>query len=191
MPDAAQSQTMTQVDPPPPVRDALTGLFSRHHLEGVLPSLLDLAVQEQHPLAVVMIDLDHFRHVNDTHGIAAGDTMLASFGALLSKQRGGSDIACRFGGEEFCLLLPGTDALAARRKVNALLTLWREAEFRFGDAASSENTFSAGVADSFLAPPGPAALLQAAHACLREAKRLGCHRVLVFDAFEADPVGEG
>lgn len=183
--------TAESADPQPPARDALTGLYSRHHLEGVLPSLLALALQEQHPLAVVMIDLDHFRHVNDTHGIAAGDTMLASFGALLTKQGGSGDVACRFGGEEFCLLMPGTDALAARRKVNSLLTLWREAEFRFGAAAASENTFSAGVADSFLAPPTPEALLQAAQACLREAKRLGCHRVLVFDAFETNPADEG
>lgn len=182
--------TADPADLPPPARDPLTGLFSRSHLEGVLPSLLDLALREQHPLAVVMIDLDHFRHVNDTHGLAAGDTMLASFGALLAKQGGSGDIACRFGGEEFCLLLPGTDALAARRKVNSLLTLWREAEFRFGDVASSENTFSAGVADTILARPEPEALLQAAHACLREAKRLGCHRVLVFDAFEGDPIDE-
>jgi diguanylate cyclase (GGDEF)-like protein len=117
--------------------------------------------------------------------------MLASFGALLSKQGGIGDVSCRFGGEEFCLLLPGTDALAARRKVNSLLKLWREAEFRFGDAAASENTFSAGVADTFLVPPEPEALLQAAHACLREAKRLGCRRVLVFDAVDADPPDEG
>jgi diguanylate cyclase (GGDEF)-like protein len=174
-------------DPQPLVRDSLTGLFSRHHLEGVLPSMLEQALQEQQPLAVAMIDLDHFQRVNDVHGIAAGDTMLASFGALLSKQGGHGDVACRFGGEEFCLLLPGTDALAARRKVNSLLTLWRAAEFRFGDAASSENTFSAGVADSFLAPASPEALLRAAHVCLREAKRLGCHRVLVFDAFDTNP----
>ena len=168
-------------------RDYLTGLFNRRHLEDVLPSMLALAQRDQQPLAVAMIDLDHFKTVNDAHGHAAGDTMLKSFGELLTKQGRRSDVACRYGGEEFCLLLPRTDAHAARRKVNTLLALWRGAEFRFGAALSSANTFSAGIADSFLAPGAPSELLRAADGCLLEAKRLGRHRVLVFDALAANP----
>lgn len=164
-------------------RDALTGLVSRPTLERLLPSMLATAQQDQQPLAVVMIDLDHFKHVNDRFGHAAGDTMLKSFGELLTKQGARSDIVGRWGGEEFCLLLPDTDALAARRRINALLTLWRGAEFRFGMLPCSDNTFSAGIADSVLAPPTAGDLLQAAAACLLEAKRLGCQRALVFDAF--------
>jgi diguanylate cyclase (GGDEF)-like protein len=168
-------------------RDYLTGLFNRRHLEDVLPSMLALAQRDQQPLAVAMIDLDHFKMVNDMHGHAAGDAMLKSFGELLTKQGRKSDVACRYGGEEFCLLLPRTDAHAARRKLNSLLALWRGAEFHFGVTDCTANTFSAGVADSFLAPQTPADLLRAADGCLLEAKRLGRHRVLVFDSVAANP----
>jgi diguanylate cyclase (GGDEF)-like protein len=163
-------------------RDFLTGLFNRRHLDAVLPSMLALAQRDQQPLTAVMIDLDHFKAVNDRHGHAAGDTMLKSFGELLTKQCRKSDVACRYGGEEFCLLLPRTGAHAARRKLNALLQLWRGAEFRFGADSCIGNAFSAGIADSFLVTGSGSELLAAADACLLEAKRLGRNRVLVCDA---------
>lgn len=162
--------------------DVLTGLFSRKHLDHVLPALLDVALREQQPLALAMIDLDQFNSVNDRHGRSAGDTMLTSFGELLTSQQRPGDVACRFGGEEFCLLLPNTDAHTARRRLNALLTWWRGVEFHFDADTSTGNAFSAGVADSFLASGAPTELLGAAQACLGEAKRLGRNRVLVFDA---------
>ena len=167
-------------------RDTLTGLFTRRHLDDVLPALLEPALRNQQPLALAMIDLDHVQSLNDRHGRDAGDALLKSFGELLNKQGRAGDVACRSGGEEFCLLLPGTDAHTARRRLNALLSWWRGAEFRFDTGISSGNAFSAGIADSFLAPGSPADLLAAAQACLAEAKRLGCNRVLVFDAQAAN-----
>lgn len=169
--------------------DALTGLFDSRHLDRVLPALLEPALREQEPLAVAMIDLDHIQAINDRHGRDAGDALLKSFGELLSKQARTGDVACRSGGEEFCLLLPRTDAHTARRRVNALLSWWRDAEFRFDTGLSKGHAFSAGIADSFLAPGAPADLLGAAQACLAEAKRLGCNRVLVFDAEAAGQEG--
>ena len=68
-------------------RDFLTGLFNRRHLNDVLPQMLAQARREQQPLAVAIIDLDHFKAVNDRHGHVAGDTLLASFGSLLNKTR--------------------------------------------------------------------------------------------------------
>lgn len=163
-------------------RDFLTGLFNRRHLNDALPSMLALARRDRQPLAVAIIDLDHFKSTNDQHGHAAGDTLLAAFGKLLASHGRKSDVACRYGGEEFCLLLPRTDAQAARRKVNALLKLWRSAVFPVAGGCLSGLTFSAGVVDSNLGPVAAAALLNAADDALLAAKRLGRNRVLLADA---------
>jgi diguanylate cyclase (GGDEF)-like protein len=165
------------------VRDFLTGCFNRRHLNDVLPALVALAERSGEPLAAVIIDLDHFKAVNDRHGHAAGDLLLAQFGALLAQRVRRSDVACRYGGEEFCLLMPRTSAAAARNKVAALLRAWRGAEFRTADRSIlRNNTFSAGVADSLQVPGSGERLLQAADACVLEAKRLGRDRVVALDA---------
>ena len=163
-------------------RDFLTGLFNRRHLNDALPSMLALARRDRQPLAVAIIDLDHFKSINDQHGHAAGDTLLAAFGKLLASHGRKSDVACRYGGEEFCLLMPRTDAQAARRKVNALLKLWRSAVFPVAGGCLSGLTFSAGVVDSSVGPVAAAALLDAADDALLAAKRLGRNRVLLADA---------
>jgi diguanylate cyclase (GGDEF)-like protein len=150
-------------------RDTLTGLFNRRHLNDTLPAMWALAQRDGEPLAVAIIDLDHFKRVNDDHGHASGDRLLADFGALLARSIRKSDVACRWGGEEFCILLPRTDAEAARRKVAALLKRWRGA---------SGFTFSAGVCDSRRVGGSPERLLQAADEELLAAKRAGRNRVL-------------
>jgi len=168
-------------------RDFLTGLFNRRHLNDVLPQMLALAQREQQPLAVAIIDLDHFKSVNDRHGHVAGDKLLAAFGALLIAHGRRSDIAFRFGGEEFCLLMPRTDAAAAQRKVEALLGAWRGEVFQFDTGTLRSNTFSAGVADSLAELAAMEPLLKAADDRLLEAKRGGRNQVLAVDA-PAQPV---
>jgi diguanylate cyclase (GGDEF)-like protein len=163
-------------------RDFLTGLFNRRHMNDVLPSMLAMAQRDRQPLAVVIIDLDHFKKVNDSLGHAAGDALLARFGELLSKQCRRSDVACRYGGEEFCLLLPRTLAAAARRKALSLLKAWATA---FDDDALEPPggfTFSAGVADSSHWPASAAELLAAADEVLLQAKAAGRNRVLMSSA---------
>ena len=162
------------------VRDALTGLFNRRHLAETLPTLFALARRERQPLALAIIDLDHFKRVNDRHGHAAGDRLLQAFGELLASQLRRSDVACRYGGEEFCLLMPRTGADAARRKVQALLRRWRAMRFEIDDDEVLEGqSFSAGVADTLAAAPSPDALLKAADDELLAAKRAGRNRVTV------------
>ncbi len=112
------------------VRDALTGLFNRRYLNETLPTALALAQREHQALAVAIIDLDHFKAVNDRYGHGAGDTLLAAFGRLLAAHCRKSDVACRYGGEEFCLLMPRSDAATAQRKVSHLLTLWQQQTLR-------------------------------------------------------------
>ncbi|MBK1615781.1 GGDEF domain-containing protein [Rubrivivax gelatinosus] len=162
-------------------RDELTGLFNRRHLNETLPQMLALARRERQPLAVAIIDLDHFKAVNDRHGHASGDRLLAAFGRLLATNSRRSDVACRYGGEEFCLLMPRTDALAARRKVAALLRRWRAECFDLGGARLDSLSFSAGVADSERCPGCETTLLKAADDELLAAKRQGRNRVFAAD----------
>jgi diguanylate cyclase (GGDEF)-like protein len=167
-------------------RDFLTGLFNRRHLNDVLPQMLANARREQQPLAVAIIDLDHFKAVNDHHGHVAGDTLLAAFGSMLNENTRQSDLAFRFGGEEFCLLMPGSAAREAQRKVLNLLMTWRRKAFHFETGSLPANTFSAGVADSFAESETMEQLLKAADDRLLVAKRNGRNQVLWADAPAAE-----
>jgi diguanylate cyclase (GGDEF)-like protein len=160
------------------VRDALTGLYNRRYLNETLPTAFALAQREHQALAVAIIDLDHFKAVNDRYGHGAGDTLLAAFGRLLAAHCRKSDVACRYGGEEFCLLMPRTDAATAQRKVMALLSLWQQQRFEIEGDALTGLSFSAGVSDSQRAPLSPHMLLQAADQQLLTAKQHGRSRVL-------------
>ena len=160
-------------------RDELTGLFNRRHLNETLPSMWALARRDGRPLAAVIIDLDHFKRVNDEHGHDAGDRLLAGFGRLLAGSLRKSDVACRYGGEEFCVLMPDTDAAGARRKVAALLRRWRVESLLQGAAAGGGTSFSAGVADTRQTSVSWQALLKAADEQLLAAKREGRNRVRV------------
>jgi len=158
-------------------QDPLTGLFNRRHLNDMLPTLFAMARREAQTMALAIIDLDHFKLINDDHGHAAGDQLLAAFGELLVAQTRRGDVACRYGGEEFCLLMPRTDADGARRKVQGLLRRWRAQSFDVGGARLQGLSFSAGVADTTLAVNSPDALLKAADELLLAAKREGRNRV--------------
>jgi diguanylate cyclase (GGDEF)-like protein len=160
-------------------RDELTGLFNRRHLNNTLPAMWALARRERKPLAAVLIDMDHFKRVNDEHGHGAGDRLLAAFGHLLASNLRKSDVACRWGGEEFCVLMPETDAAGARRKVAALLKRWRVESLMHGGVASAGTSFSAGIADSRSGVASWQALLKRADDELLAAKREGRNRVLV------------
>lgn len=159
-------------------RDVLTGLFNRRHLNDALPAMWALAQREGKPLAVSIIDLDHFKRVNDERGHDAGDRLLAAFGHHLAANLRKSDVACRYGGEEFCVLMPDTDAAGARRKIAALLKRWRVEALMLGAVGQAGTSFSAGVADSLLAAGSPQALLKRADDELLAAKREGRNRVL-------------
>lgn len=105
------------------VHDPLTGLYNRRYLDEVLERELARAVREGYPVSVAMIDLDHFKAVNDTYGHKAGDRVLQALGRLLHEQAREGDVPCRFGGEEFVLVLPRMAGDNARRRAEQ----WREA----------------------------------------------------------------
>ena len=161
------------------VRDFLTGLYNRRYLNDVLPPMLALAQRHDEPLAVAVIDLDHFKEVNDAYGHAAGDRVLASFGKLLRTRMRRSDIACRYGGEEFCVLMPRTSALAAEAKLGQVLKAWRAMRFDLGGKVLTGASFSVGIAESTTTPGNAETLLNAADHCTLLAKRKGRGRVMV------------
>ena len=126
--------------------DALTEIFNRRYLDDALPNLLMLSQQSATPFAVVMIDLDHFKNVNDGSGHAMGDKVLAGFAQLAREGLRGSDIVGRYGGEEFCIALIGCGPDAALQRVSLLLEKFRSLEFDHEDTNLTGLTFSAGIA---------------------------------------------
>ena len=98
------------------IRDPLTGLFNRRFMEESLELEIRRATRNQRPLGMIMMDLDHFKYFNDNFGHEAGDLLLKELGALLKNNIRGEDIACRYGGEEFTIILPeGTGAVTLQR----------------------------------------------------------------------------
>lgn len=101
-------------------RDPLTGLYNRRYLDDVLPQQLARARLEGSRLSVLMIDVDHFKRLNDTHGHDAGDSALRALAAMFRSQFRGDDICCRFGGEEFVVSLPGSTVESAKHRAEQL-----------------------------------------------------------------------
>ncbi len=102
------------------VRDALTGCFTRGHALDVIDSELRRARRSQTPVSMIMFDLDHFKDVNDRHGHLCGDAVLSAIGKRMKEVLRGSDLKCRYGGEEFLVLLPETPLHGARRVAETL-----------------------------------------------------------------------
>jgi diguanylate cyclase (GGDEF)-like protein len=106
------------------IRDSLTGLYNRHHLNEFLNQYVARARREKKTIAFVLMDIDYFKRFNDTHGHLAGDAMLHAVGKLLEKNTRQGDIACRFGGEEFLLVMPGAlleDAFVRAEQIREIL----------------------------------------------------------------------
>ena len=102
------------------VRDHLTSLFNPRYLEATLEREMQRAARTQHPLGIIMMDVDHFKRVNDTLGHAAGDVVLRELGQFLARQVRQSDVACRYAGDEFLLILPETSRETTRERAEQL-----------------------------------------------------------------------
>jgi len=163
------------------VRDGLTGLFNRRYLGEVLPGMLALARRNSWALCIAIIDLDRFKSVNDEHGHPVGDAVLKSFATLLLDRLRKSDVVCRHGGEEFCVLMPRTSVTQGQRKLESILKHWRAVRLEADGQPIGQQTFSAGLAESVLtagADESADALLKRADDCALQAKRSGRNRVL-------------
>jgi diguanylate cyclase (GGDEF)-like protein len=124
-------------------RDALTGLYNRRFLVEFLAGKRALSIRMAIPLAVVLIDLDHFKRINDSLGHAVGDVVLREFARALAEGIRESDLAARYGGEEFVLILPQATARDAARVTVKILDRVRRTSFA---GVPWSVTFSAGVA---------------------------------------------
>lgn len=159
------------------IRDPLTGLFNRRFMEESLSLELRRAARNQRPLGIIMLDLDRFKHFNDTYGHDAGDTLLRELGALLQANIRGEDIACRYGGEEFTLILPEGSAEGIRQRAEALREAIRRLEVVHRGKPLGTIAASLGVAIFPEHGRTGDALLQAADAALYQSKDAGGNKV--------------
>jgi diguanylate cyclase (GGDEF)-like protein/PAS domain S-box-containing protein len=156
-------------------RDPLTDLHNRRYFEEHFQREWERARRNRQPLAVVLIDLDHFKAYNDHYGHPAGDAALVKFGQMLSRcVNRATDIVARLGGEEFGIVLPGATAAGADEVARRVLAQLVAAEVPHAGAPNRIMTLSAGVA-AIEGPegPGPAELFEHADQALYEAKRRG------------------
>jgi diguanylate cyclase (GGDEF)-like protein/PAS domain S-box-containing protein len=164
------------------IHDPLTGLFNRRYLEETLPRELHRAQRAHSPLCVAMLDLDNFKRFNDTYGHDAGDSLLRELGRLLLGKLRKSDISCRYGGEEFVLVLPDSSAADAKQRMEQIRGQIKELKIPHGEQVLSAITVSAGVAQAEDPAPNPSQLLRAADTALYAAKNAGRDRVMVYQA---------
>ncbi len=155
------------------IRDPLTGLFNRRFMEESLELELRRAIRNQRPLGVIMLDLDRFKHFNDTYGHEAGDTLLRELGILLQTNIRGEDIACRYGGEEFTLILPEGSAEVIGQRAEALREAIKRLDVLYRGQPLGRISASLGVAIFPKHGRTREALLHAADAALYQSKDAG------------------
>ncbi|MET3790239.1 PleD family two-component system response regulator [Aquamicrobium terrae] len=161
------------------VTDALTGLHNRRYLDSHLQTLFDRAVARRRPLSVMMVDLDRFKAINDTYGHDGGDDVLREFARRLRQNMRGIDLICRFGGEEFVIIMPDTDGSVAEKVAERIRAEIARVPFAIGKQGQSvEVTVSVGVSSVQGVADSVAGLLKRADMALYEAKRNGRNRVV-------------
>jgi two-component system cell cycle response regulator len=161
------------------VTDALTGLHNRRYLDSHLKTLFDRAVTRCRPLSVLMTDLDRFKSINDTFGHDGGDDVLREFAARLRKNVRGIDLACRFGGEEFVVVMPDTDAAIAKIVAERIRAEIERTPFTVGTDGRTVNvTISIGVSSLHHGSDRIEDLMKRADVALYEAKSAGRNRVV-------------
>lgn len=158
------------------IRDSLTGLFNRRYMEETLERELLRAERQTLGLSLIMGDIDHFKEINDLHGHQAGDAVLRSIGSLLARHARGSDICCRYGGEEFLLVLPDMEMAMACERAEALRCAIAKMPVEYGGEALRISA-SFGVAAFPAHGADGAKLISAADSAMYRAKAGGRNRV--------------
>jgi two-component system, cell cycle response regulator len=161
------------------ITDALTGLFNRRYMETHLGTLMEQAASRGKPLALLILDIDYFKSINDGHGHDAGDDVLREFSLRIRKSIRNIDLACRYGGEEFVIVMPETDIAVAAMVAERIRRRIATEPFAIQEGARTlDVTISIGIAA--LAGPADtaAAVLKRADTALYRAKRDGRNRVV-------------
>lgn len=161
------------------VIDGLTGLHNRRYLDSHLQTLFDRAVARRRPLSLLITDIDRFKSVNDTWGHDGGDAVLREFASRLRKNVRGIDLACRYGGEEFVVVMPDTEGKIAEKVAERIRVEIESIPFSLGvDRPDIEITASIGVASLARPHDTVEALIKRADVALYEAKSGGRNRVV-------------
>jgi diguanylate cyclase (GGDEF)-like protein len=163
------------------IKEPLTGLYNRRFMEETLSKEISRALRNRQPLSLIVADLDHFKKINDAHGHAAGDAVLRAAARLLAQSVRASDVACRYGGEEFVLILPDCTKAHAQAKAEQIAQALRQAAV-VENGAAIQVTASFGVAAAPEDGEDPAALFEAADRAVYAAKRTGRDRVVLAGA---------
>jgi two-component system cell cycle response regulator len=161
------------------ITDALTGLHNRRYMETHLTTLVEEAANRGKPIAVLVLDIDFFKSINDGHGHDAGDDVLREFSLRVRKSIRNIDLACRYGGEEFVIVMPETDIGVATMVAERLRGLVANEPFAIQDGTRLLNvTISIGIATALSPTDTAAAILKRADQALYRAKRDGRNRVV-------------
>jgi two-component system cell cycle response regulator len=161
------------------VTDALTGLHNRRYMESHLTSLVEQALARGKPLALLVVDIDYFKAVNDVHGHDAGDDVLREFATRVKKSIRGIDLACRYGGEEFVIVMPETDMAVAAIVAERIRRRIAGEPFVIRDGSTAlDVTISIGIAALSGVEDSAAHILKRADQALYRAKRDGRNRVV-------------
>ncbi|MFB6345575.1 MAG: GGDEF domain-containing protein [bacterium] len=160
-------------------QDQLTGLYTRREFENRFRKEYERCERYDSKISVMMIDLDHFKDVNDTYGHPVGDEVLQTMGSLIEEQTRMSDIAGRYGGEEFCLVLPETSKENTKAIAERLREALSDVEFQGPEGETFTVTCSIGIAEYEETHGDPEELLGNADQALYEAKEAGRDRVVV------------
>ncbi|MFD1861489.1 diguanylate cyclase [Planococcus chinensis] len=163
--------------------DELTGAGNRKYFNHVLPQMMNLSERTRTAFTLVLLDLDHFKKVNDNYGHPAGDEVLRTFSQLLLNMKRESDYFFRYGGEEFALLLPDTKAQAAVLLVDRIRAAFAETAFSSASSEPFHVSFSAGISEFRVKQD---LLVSMADQALYQAKKNGRNRTIVYEPAEGD-----
>ncbi|WP_083672192.1 diguanylate cyclase [Sphingomonas montana] len=162
------------------IRDPLTGLFNRRYMEEALTLEISRTVRSGTPLSLIMCDIDHFKRFNDEFGHDAGDAVLQAVATEMRSRFRDGDVVCRFGGEEFTIIAPGTTAEALAGRVEIVRQAIAELNVRHGTRTLGSTSMSFGIATwSDAMVRDGSALIQAADAALYQSKRDGRNRATI------------
>ncbi|HKW87293.1 MAG TPA: diguanylate cyclase [Candidatus Acidoferrales bacterium] len=166
------------------IRDPVTGLFNRRYLDETLQREVHRSARDAKYFSLILCDIDHFKQFNDVNGHAAGDSLLQSFGALVQKTVRAGDIACRYGGDEFVLLLVDTSLDTANSRADLLKREFQRLSIFNGETSLSAGTLTLGVSSYPIHGVSPSALLAAADRALYRGKAGGGNRAIIGVASE-------
>jgi len=167
------------------IRDPLTGLYNRRYLEESLNRELHRANRTGRTISLVMLDLDHFKHFNDTFGHQVGDILLKEVAGVIRSRVRAGDLACRYGGEEFSLIVAEVDTAGTHKCVESIREAIKHLSLHHRGQTLGTITVSAGIATFPAHGDNSEDLIHAADEALYRAKKAGRDRIFVYEALES------